>query len=341
MVRLFVEGGDFVGLKQGGKVAGNDFRVGHGRRFGHEQELQGTARDGMRDGGADAIDYAGQGECGRFDLGGGHFVAPDVDDVVLAADDAEAALFVNMAKVGSEERVVVQYLAGKLGVACVSGHERCALAGNGALVGDEEARMGHGVAHAAADARVVVVEGGNDARLGGGVGVVKARAGKQGAEATHVVGRDGCGSRLDEVELVGIPLQSFGGKEDEHANVGRHEERGQPARGIVQCTEEGVEVGHALQEVERGPANNRRKDLGERAEMTEWAADDEDRVVTIALCGDEVRSVGHNGLVANDDTLRSARRSGGVENVGRVVGECLGRQLFLDGAETSGRCVLV
>ena len=168
-----------------------------------DEELEGGARDLMLHGDADAVLDEGIGHGGILDLGGRYLEASDIDDVILTTGEMQHPLVIETTEVGGEKGVVAQHRGCALGVAGVTGHEGVTLTGDGALLGDEEVRVGHRMAEASGLAATVVeVVGADDAGLGGGVGVIESRVGQQAAERLHVGLRDGCGTGLDEVNFL-------------------------------------------------------------------------------------------------------------------------------------------
>ena len=85
------------------------------------------------------------------------------------------------------------------------------MAGYHALLGDEDTRVFHRTAQTACLAfPIIEIIGADNARLGRGICVVQSAVGQDAAKMCHVARRDGGGSRLDEVYLVGVSGQSVG-----------------------------------------------------------------------------------------------------------------------------------
>ena len=301
-----------------------------------DEELEGGARDLMLHGDADAVLDEGIGHGGILDLGGRNLEASDIDDIILTTGEMQHPLVIETTEVGGEEGVVAQHGGCALGIADVTGHEGVTLTGDGALLGDEEVRVGHRMAERTGLAATVVeVVGTDDAGLGGGVGVIEPRVGQQAAERLHVGLRDGSGAGLDEVHAVGKGGQTVGTELNEDADAGGHEEGGIARRDALdtkvgaESIEEGVDILEAIDEDEGGTEHHHGVDLGEAADVVQGTVDDEGEVVAEALTGDEVLGIGDDGVVADEHALGLSGGAGGVEDIGRTLGDGMPAQLLL------------
>ena len=85
--------------------------------------------------------------------------------------------------------------------------------------------------------------------------------GQQFTETQHIGMCQRGSPRFDEVELISIGCQTLGTKLQQHTDSGRYEEGGNLRCGIVEGTEESIQIAHAVKDVECGTKHHHREYL--------------------------------------------------------------------------------
>lgn len=112
LVDLSIEGGHLVTLQLLGERLRQGFDVEIRVAFGDDEKLGYGAQDGMLGGDADAVGDARTGEGGILYFGGIDLVTTDIDDIVVAALQVEAAARVEEATVAGVDSTVVKDFLG-------------------------------------------------------------------------------------------------------------------------------------------------------------------------------------------------------------------------------------
>lgn len=146
--------------------------------------------------------------------------------------------------------------------------------------------MFHRFAYTASQAFAVLeIIGGDDARLGGSIRIVKAALGQDKAKFLHIVLRDRSCACFDEFYSICILGKAVGSKCQQHPDACRNQESGKLSfsRGI-HCLKETVDVFHSVDDVQGAAYEDDGIDLGETSDVAERTIDDEGQVVMKALC---------------------------------------------------------
>ena len=258
----FVELGDFVGLEAGGDVASEGAFVKGGTFVEGDEEFEAVAQHGRYLTDANAVFHSIKCHGCILDLGRRNLVSAYVDDIVVTAHQSQSTLLIDASLVGRVKGMVAQHLSSHLGFVGITCHECAALTGDGSLLGDKEGGILHRPSQTA-NQRLAVVEvvGSDHSRLGRGVGVIHAGIGQDATHLQHVAVCHGCGTRLNEFQLVGQFGKLSFAQLQHHAYACRHHEGRHHARCVLDGAEEGLQVLHALEDVQRRSQHDYWKNL--------------------------------------------------------------------------------
>ena len=257
---------------------------------------------------ADAVLDKWKAESGIFYFIWRYLITAHIDDVAIPSLEPLTPLFVNCSPIGCVDDSFFHDRVGQEFITIITAHERFSFTADFPVFADDETCMLHRFAYTASQAFAVLeIIGGDDARLGGSIRIVKAALGQDKAKFLHIVLRDRSCACFDEFYSICILGKAVGSKCQQHPDACRNQECGKFSfsRGI-HCLKETVDVFHSVDDVQGAAYEDDGIDLGETSDVAERTIDDEGQVVMKALCFYQIFSIGDDGGMGNHHSLRFA-----------------------------------